>query len=42
LWAGSFYEYGGAGAMMERARNKYTTEELAVLAAWAMKPFWGL
>ena len=24
---------------MERARNKYTTEELA---AWAMKPFWGL
>ena len=25
--------------MMERARNKYTTEELA---AWAMKPFWGL
>ena len=24
---------------MELARNKYTTEELA---AWAMKPFWGL
>ena len=31
--------FTSAGAMIERARNKYTTEELA---AWAIKPFWGL